>query len=149
MSLIAATQEQFAEFLSRYGYPDPSESVLPLLAMSFAFTRTLPFCSDQEVNADVLVEAQCFIAYSISAAGGGFSPNAVADARIKVEEGLGRTALVDKWKVNEQLIGTEPIDLLKKLPLAYGLLKGFLCTDGCSHGDSEGNGGIHNIELCR
>ena len=138
VEVTAVTTEQFSAFLDRYGFATTDEThPLPL---AYMFMKTLPFCDNAVVDDETMVEAQCFIAYSISITGGGFNPAAIAEAKTLTKSGLGRSAIVDEWKVNEALIGTDPVSLLKSLPLAYGLLKSYICD----HGDSSitAHGGI-------
>ena len=128
MSLVSATEQEFADFQLKYGYSvDAGEA--HLLPLSFAFAQTLPFCEGVEVDQDRFVEGQCFIAYAMSQAGGGFNPAAVAEAKTLVKKGLGRSAITKEWAVNQDLIGTDPMSQLKSVPMAYGLLKTYLCAE--------------------
>lgn len=128
MALVSATEQEFADFQAKYGYTvDAGET--HLLPLSFAFVQTLPFCADAEVDQDRFAEGQCFIAYAMSQAGGGFNPAAVAEAKTLVKKGLGRSAITKEWAVNQDLIGTDPMSQLKSVPMAYGLLKTYLCTE--------------------
>ena len=123
MALESATTTQFTDFLTKYGY-SVADNEAVLLSLSFAFMSTLAFCD--EPDADRAADAQCFIAYAMD--GGGFNPAAVVDSRTLIEKGLGRGAIVKKWSENEKLSGTEPVNLLRQVPMAYGLLKDSLCS---------------------
>lgn len=125
MTPVSATEEQFTAFLTKYGYIVDGDTS-PLLALSHAFLLTLPL--SESADSERVVEAQCFIAYAISENGGGFNPAAIAEAKTLVKSGLGRSAIVDEWKINELLSGTDPLSLLRSIPLAYGLLKEYLVT---------------------
>lgn len=128
MAIVSATIEQFTAFLTKYGYEiaDDESALLPL---SFTFLSTLPFCSSTDSD-DQIIEAQCFIAYSMSANGGGFNPAAIAEAKTLTKKGLGRGAITKEWAVNELLNGTDPVSMLRAMPIAYGLLNGYLCRGG-------------------
>ena len=126
MSLISATDAEFTAFLTERNLTI-ADTETALVVKSFDFVETLSFCS--EPDADVLVKAQCFIAYAMSANGGGFNPSAIAESRTLIEKGLGSGAIVKKWSENAELIGTDPKTLLKTVPSAYGLLKGYLCSN--------------------
>lgn len=126
MALTSASVTDFDAFLSQYGYTVSGDKA-QLLALSFAFLRSLPFCdSDQATNADI-IEAQGFIAYAMSVEGGGFNPAGMVDNRTLTKEGIGRNALVEEWEVNDALSGTDAYTLIKRLPIAYGLLSQYLC----------------------
>lgn len=133
MIITAATPEQFDEFLTEYGYTVPDGDKSRLLALSLSFLGTLDMCAEGETHV-----AQCFIAYAMRD-GGGFDPVAVADDKTLIAKGLGRNAIAKEWQVNDSLTGTEPLTLLKRVPMAYGLLRPLLCSTG----------GIGNIELMR
>ena len=124
MSLVSATDAEFEAFLTERALTI-SDTETALVVKSFDFVETLSFCS--EVDAETLVKAQCFIAYAMSANGGGFSPSAIAETKNLIEKGLGSGAIVKKWEVNEDLNGSDPLSLLKTVPAAYGLLKNSLC----------------------
>lgn len=136
MAITAATSEQFDTFLTDYGYTVAAEDKSRLLALSLAFLGTIDLCQEGETHV-----AQCFIAYAMSAAGGGFNPAAVADDKTLVAKGLGRNAISKEWQVNDSLTGTDPVTLLKRVPMAYGLLRPLLCSGADS--------GISNFEVYR
>lgn len=125
MAIVSATNEQFTAFLTKYGYEiaDDESALLPL---SFVFLSTLPFCSGTESDGQI-TDAQCFIAYSMSSTGGGFNPAAIAEAKTLTKKGLGRGAITKEWAVNELLSGTDPVSMLRTMPIAYGLLNNYLC----------------------
>lgn len=129
MSLTSATVAEFDAFLLKYGWTvDEDKEVL--LALSFAFLKTLSFCV--AVDDAVIVEAQCFIAYSMSSGGGGFDPSALASDKILTEEHLGRGAIIEKYEINDLLSGTTPLNMLRTMPLAYGTLRPYLCGDSAA-----------------
>lgn len=135
---VFATDADFAEFLTKFGYSVDAEThLLPLAA---AFISTLPFCDDAVIDDAKIIEAQCFVAYSISANGGGFDPAALVAAKTLTKSGLGRGAIVDEWKVNESLMGTDPMSLLKSMPLVYGMLRSYMCPGGASEEVRKGIG---------
>lgn len=125
MALVSATEPELTVFLAKYGY-SIEEDGTPLLALSFAFLSTLPFRDVESVDVDRVAEAQCFIAYSMSANGGGFDPSAIAEAKTLIKEGLGRGAMIEEYSINTMLSGTDPISRLRSLPLAFGLLDKYL-----------------------
>jgi len=128
MALISATPAEYAAFLTKYGFSLPSGEP-DFLPLSFTFLSTLPFCEgfSNVSSSPEILEAQMFIAYAMSSAGGGFSPVALADSRTVVEESIGRNALVEKYSINETLIGTDPMSMLRSVPMALGLLDSLLC----------------------
>lgn len=86
---------------------------------------------------------QCEIAYQIAI--GAFDPSAVRDGRSLTERSIGRNALVRKWSVDQALQGSEPITLLQRLPLAYGMLKSLLCDSSLTGASDQ----ITNFEVIR
>jgi len=78
-----------------------------------------------------------FIAYAMSDDGGGFDPAAVTDGRVVKREELGRDAIVDEYQILDDMQGSDPYTLLKRVPLALGLLNPYLCPGG----DVSGNEG--------
>lgn len=125
MALVSATEPELTVFLAKYGY-SIEEDATSLLALSFAFLSTLPFRDVESIDAERVAEAQCFIAYSMSANGGGFDPSAIAEAKTLTKKGLGRGAITKEWTVNELLNGTDPVSQLRAMPLAFGLLNNYL-----------------------
>ena len=126
----SATAEQFTAFLTKYGYTVTTDSA-PFLALSHAFMRSLPFADVGKLDAATAVEAQCFIAYAmvpVEEGGGGFNPAAIAEAKTLTKKGLGRSAIVKEWKVNDLLSGNDPLSLLRSMAIPYGLLKDYLCV---------------------
>ena len=117
---VAATLEEFNEFLSLYCYEVPDTDKQKSLNLAFAFISTLEFCQEGST-----VPGQCEIAYQIAI--GAFDPSAATDGRSLTERSIGRNALVRQWSVNESLQGTEPVTFLRRIPLAYGMLKSLLC----------------------
>jgi len=136
MDITAATPEQFDAFLSGYDYTVEPEAKSRLLALSMQFLRTIEICKEGETH-----EAQCEIAYRMSEEGGAFNPGAVSDGKSLIKKGLGRNAVVKEWEVNEELSGTDAISMLKRLPMAYGMLKPLLCQNQ--------SGGITNFDVIR
>ena len=136
MAITAATSEQFDAFLTTYGYTVEVGEKARLLALSLSFLSTIELCADGETD-----QAQCFIAYAMSAKGGGFNPVAVADDKTLTKKGIGRSAVLKEWEVNDDLSGTDSLSMLKRIPMAYGLLKPLLCVG--SSGDAA------NFELVR
>ena len=134
MALIAATADEFDAFLTTFKY-DLIDDREKLLALSFAFIGSLPFC-DGVVQTPQITQAQLFIAYAMSEEGGSFNPAVMADNRTLIKENLGRSAIVEEFKVNDELMGTDPFTLLKRIPMAYGLLAPFLCP-GCADVSGE------------
>ena len=127
MALVSATEEEYKAFLDKYGYGCElgQES---LLALSFAFLSSLPFCDGANVaQTEAITEAQMFIAYAMSEKGGGFNPAALADAKTLIKRNIGRSAIVREYEVNELLAGTDPMSQLRKIPMALGLLNQYLC----------------------
>ena len=59
------------------------------------------------------------------------------DGRVAITEELGRDAIVDEYKIIDDMQGSDPYTLLKRVPLALGLLNPYLCPDG----DVSGNEG--------
>lgn len=123
----SATTERYQQFIAKYGYTHEGD-VSPLLALSFAFLSALPFREGAELDDDTLAEAQCFIAYAMSTTGGGFNPAAIAEAKTLTKKGIGKSEILKEWKVNELLIGNDPISLLRSMVIPYGLLNKYLCT---------------------
>lgn len=123
MAIVAATSEQFNDFLALYGYTVDDGEKARLLALSLAFLSTVELCKEGETH-----EAQCFIAYAMSTNGGGFNPATVADDRVLTKKGIGSGAIVKEWDVNSELSGADPVSLLKRVPMAYGLLKPLMCS---------------------
>ena len=123
MDPIPATITEFNQFLDEYGYClkdfDDTRKT-QMLNRAFAFISTLEFCQEGST-----VPGQCEIAYQMAL--GAFDPSAATDGRSLTERSIGRNALVRKWSVDESLQGTEPVTLLQRLPLAYGMLKSLLC----------------------
>lgn len=127
MSLVAATEGEYTTFRTKYGrtIADGEEAFLPL---SFAFLSTLPFCAGDAVEQTAAItEAQCFIAYAMSANGGGFDPTLMGDAKTLIKKNLGRSAIVKEYEINAQLVGTDPMSMLRKIPMALALLDSVLC----------------------
>lgn len=140
------TVEEYETFLSEFGYDQAGDKRL-VINLSFAFLSTLPFCegvTEDETKIEVIAQAQSFIAYAMSEEGGGLNPAAVSDTRITVTEELGRDAIVDEFEVNSELIGADPVSFLKRVQIAYGLLRPLLCD-----GEQNGTSGIRNIDLIR
>lgn len=127
MDLVSATQEQYTAFRAKYCYKIAAgdEALLPL---SFAFLSCLPFC-EGVVQTEEITEAQMFIAFAMSSAGGGFDPAAIVDEKILVTRELGREAIVREYELREGMTGTDSISLLRRMPVAYGLLSKHLCPD--------------------
>ena len=125
MALVSATTTEFAAFLTQFGY-SVAETHDPLIELSFVMLKTIPFYDVDDVPVATVVQAQCFIAYAMSAEGGGFDAAAIAEARELIEKGLGRGALRKKWQVDQSLNGTHPVHKLRLIPLAYGLLKDYI-----------------------
>ena len=121
----SATEEEFRSFLTTYGYAVASD-VAPLLALSLVFLNTLPWCSDDQGDHDNIKLAQNFIAYGMSAEGGGFNPSArVSGVVVKRQE---VDVLEQEFMFNESVNqGSSSLDQLKGFPIAYGLLSQFLC----------------------
>lgn len=117
--LTSATEAEFTTFLATYGYTVAADAG-PLLALSFVFLSTLPWRDAAQESTPVITDAQCFVAYSMSAEGGRFNPSAKVDnvflTKKKVE------TLEQQFEVNESLTGTDAMSLLRSLPMAYGLL---------------------------
>ncbi len=124
--LTPATELEFTTFLAKYGYSVTEDKEI-LLARSFAFLDSLPFCDDVDLDADVVVEGQCFLAYAMSTEGGLFDPFAIADPKTLIEKGIGRNAVSKKWQVNDDLNDHTPISNLKTVPMAFGVLKNYMC----------------------
>ena len=136
MALTTATTAELDSFIVDYNIETIDDAAKPsLLKLSFAFLGTVKFCSD--VDTGVFVQAQCFVIKAISE---GFSPSGVVDSKTLVGKGLGRSAIVKKWEVNKDLVGTDSISMIKTIPMAYNLLKQFMCNSG---------GGDFNINLVR
>jgi|GEM_PF-3641415 len=124
MDVTAATSEQFDTFLTTYGYTvDDDDDKARLLALSLSFLSTIELCVEGATD-----QAQCFIAYAMSANGGGFNPAAVSDDKTLTKKGVGRSAIVKEWEVNDELSGTDTLSMLKRIPMAYALLKPLLCA---------------------
>lgn len=126
MALVPATETEYQAFLDKFGFSIASCD-LKHLPLSFAFLSSLPFCDDDPAQTPQITEAQLFIAYSMSNGGGGFNPTAIAGDRILIKEELGREAIVEEYQVNELLSGTDPMSLLRSMPMAFGLLSKYLC----------------------
>lgn len=138
MAITAATPEQFDTFLSTYGYTVEDGDKSRLLALSLSFLNTIDLTGDGETY-----EAQCFIAYAMSPAGGGFNPATLSDNKTLTKKGLGRSAVVKEWEVNSELSGSDSVSLLKRIPMAYGLLKPMLSQAAIA------SGGIGTFEVSR
>ena len=139
MAVVAATAQQFDDFLTLYGYTVPELDKPRLLALSLAFLNTVDICEEGPTD-----QAQCFIAYAMSANGGGFDPTAVSDGKILTKSGLGRNAIVEEWDIDSALAGSDSISLLKRVPMAYAIIKPLLCK-----GATAVAGGISNFEVYR
>lgn len=135
MTITAATGEQFDTFLTGRGRTVAEDHAV-LLVRSLDFLSTIELCQEGETHL-----AQCHIAWAMSEEGDGFNPAAVFDEKTLTKKGLGRNAIVKEFVVNSELSGTDSISLLKRIPMAYGLLKPLLCQSA----DSS----IVNFELSR
>lgn len=133
--LTSATEADFTAFLTTYGYTVASNAV-PLLARSFVYLQTLPWCSsDQDDHASINL-AQCFIAYAMSAEGGAFNPTARVDGLVVKRKKV--DVLEQEFMFNDNIDnGTSSISLLKSYPIAYGLLLPFLCETPQLSADSH------------
>lgn len=134
MTPIAATEQEFADFLLKYGFSAEESERPVLLAKSFAFLSSLSFCTEGST-----VEGQLFIAMAL--ADGSFDPFAVSDGRVLIKEGLGRNAIMEEFAVANDLSGTDSISQLKRVPMAYNALAPLLCTSSVD--------GPRNFELIR
>lgn len=140
-TIDSITNADFETFLSDTCLQGVSETEYKqLLALSHSFLCSLPFCEDAEIDPAKLLQAQGFIAYAMSQAGGGFNvvssqSTSVAGGRL-IEKNLGRSALVKRYEYSDDSSssggsGSEPLDVLKAMSkLAYGLLSGYMCPDG-------------------
>lgn len=129
VAITSATDAEFTAFLGTYSFNVPPADISKLLALSYAFLRTIPFCEDTDATDTAfiaaIVEAQGFIAYEMS---NGFNPVARTDGRDLKRKNIGRTAIEKEWfDKDDSLKGTGPMALLKSMPLAYGLLEAYIC----------------------
>lgn len=118
-----ATPAELDAFIIDYDLTIQDADKPLLLRLSQDFMETLRFCSD--VDAGIYVKAQCFLIKAISE---GFSPDGIAEDKILVEKGLGRSAIVKKWKIDKSLSGTDSMTAIKRLPMVYNLLSPYLCS---------------------
>ena len=130
--LTSATEAEFTDFLTRYGYA-VAQDTGPLLALSELFMMTLPWCDDAQESTAATTAAQCFIAYAMSAEGGAFNPAGIANTQ-NVKSQKVDTLEKEFFAADSALSGTDAMSLLKRLPVAYGLLSSLLCeTDSSTH----------------
>jgi len=119
-----STLAQFDQFLTDFGYT-VAENKDVLLKRSFSFLSTVKLC--KPVPDEIIVQAHNYIAYSMSAEGGGFNPFGVAEEKMLTKKGLGRGAIVKEWDVDKSLSGSDSISKIKRLGVVYELLKDYLC----------------------
>ena len=137
MELTTATAEQFDAFLLARNLSVDEDAKSSALVVSFDFLELLEFCTDEE-SPDT-VKAQCYIALAV-ADGGVFSPADAVDSKTLIEKGVGRSAIEKTWSINDALSGTDAITMLKRVPMAYNILKPLLCDTGS---------GVRSFELAR
>ena len=126
---MSATPLDLTDYLTPRELSIGAETPETLLINSLDFIGTLSFC--EEVPDDVLIKAQCALAYAMSITGGGFNPNGIVDGRILIEEGLGRSAIIDKYTLDDGLVGNDSLTQLKRVGVIYGMLKPYLCKEEC------------------
>lgn len=123
--LTSATEAEFNAFLATHGYT-VSSGVPPLLALSLAFMNALSWCNPEQEDTEQTKIAQLFIAYAMSAEGGGFNPAARAESLVTRSESVG--SLKEEFMFNDSVdLGTTTVSLIKSLPIPYGLLHPLLC----------------------
>lgn len=123
--LTSATKDEFTAFQTTYGYSVASDA-RPLLALSLAFLKTLPWCDKDQGDDDLIKSAQLFIAYAMSAEGGSFDPTARTSGVTVSKEEV--DVLEIEYKVNESLPeANDSLGLLKSFPMIYALIAPLLC----------------------
>jgi len=136
--ITSATKAEFTAFLTTYGYTVDgiSGDSAPLLALSHIYLQTLPWCDSEQGDHASIKTAQCFIAYAMSAEGGGFNPSARIDGLVVKSKAVG--TLEKEFMFNENVdSGSSSISLLKSLPIAYGMLSPFLCESQTVDADTH------------
>lgn len=132
LDVTPATDTQLDDFLALYGYTIPNADKTVLLARSLALLNTVQICQEGDTYV-----AQCFIAYAMSAEGGGLNPTALLESKTLTKKGLGRNAIVKEWDVNTELSGTNTIAILKRIPMAYAILEPLLCQNQTTSSSSN------------
>jgi len=123
--LTSATAAEFDTFLTTYGHTVASSSA-PLLALSFAFMNTIPWCDDADLTDPIIQQAQMFLAYAMSAEGGGFNPQTQTGNIYTTKEKVG--PLEQEYKLDTtSASGKDVMGLLKTFPIIYGMLQPFIC----------------------
>lgn len=131
----SATEADFTAFLAKYGYTVAADAG-PLLALSYAFISTLPWCDSDQENHASITEAQCFIARAMSEEGGAFDPSARASGLVVKREKA--DSLEQEYMFNESVNqGADSLSLLKSLAIPYGLLQPFLCETATVTADTH------------
>lgn len=142
-TINSITGAEFSTFLTDFCYQVDETEHKKILALSHSFLCSLPFCDDADIDPVKLLQAQGFIAYAMSQAGGGFNvvssqSTSVAGGRL-IEKNLGRSALVKRYEYSDDSSSSssnssEPLEILKSMSkLAYGLLSGYMCPEGESN----------------
>lgn len=135
--LTSATEAEFTAFQIKYGYTVTADP-LPLLALSFSFLQTLPWKIKNQESTDSIIEAQCFIAISIYR--DEFDPSArIEDMRVTKKK---VDTLEKHFEANDYLQGTDPVTLLRSMPIAYGLLYPYLSPSSIANGGLVHDAGV-------
>jgi len=146
MALTSASTDEYKAFRQKYGYAIAGGNDAQHLALAFAFLKSLPFCNADQGDTDETKEAQFFIAYAMSEEGGGFNFTAPVDPRTLKKKEIGRNAIVKEWETNDLLVGTDPMSMLRRIPMALASINGLLCpvaTD--AEGVSTVEGGAYVV----
>ncbi len=133
--LTSATETEFTAFLSTYGYTVAQNSA-SLLALSFLYLNTLPFCDADQDSTNTITTAQCLIAYNMSTEGGAWNPVAQVE-RQGIKSKKVDTLEKEFFEAAGDLAGTDAMSLLRSLPMAYALLSPYLCATPVVSADSH------------
>ena len=107
--------------------PTGADEIKRLKALSFTFLCALPWCPDAEIDQAKFNLAQ---GYLINAMSDGFNPLVQQNEAQLKRRAIGRRAIEREWyDTPDELKGTSPIYLLRRLSVPYGLLKNWLCPE--------------------
>ena len=129
-NLTSITEVELDDLFTDICLAKPNDTdIKKLIALSFDFLCALPWCPDAEIDQAKFIKAQAYLINAM--ANDGFNPLAVQDGQGALKRrNIGRTAIEKEWFDRpDNLNGTSPIYLLRRLSLPYGMLINWLCPE--------------------
>ena len=122
---MAATVEQFAVFLSDYGYSVTGDNTV-LLNKANKYIES--FELSENTPETVIADAQLYAALSY---GNGFDDTTQIDEYSLTAKGLGSGAITKAWEKNSDVSGSSKLARFKRgIPAAYDLLEPYFIKPG-------------------